>query len=87
MSFLFWFCLIIDLLLCLFSAVGKGFRSSFTDSGINAWFTVVLFGGTFGGILLRFFLRRHLAAVIAVILPLLVMLVWYLIEKAQERGV
>lgn len=87
MTFLFWLCLIIDLMLCVISIVGKGFRSSFTDSDINAWFTVILFGGTLGGMLLRFFLRRNLAALIAVALPLLVLAVWYLIDKAQNSNV
>lgn len=87
MTFLFWICLVIDLMICLLSVVGKGFRSSFTDSGINTWFVAILFGCTFGGMLLRFVLRRNLLALIAVVLPLLIMAVWYLIEKAQEANV
>jgi hypothetical protein len=84
MALLFWLLFVVDLLICLLSVVGKGFRDSFSASSLNTWFTVLLFGSTFGGLLLRLVFRKAVLSLAVVALPLLVMLVWYLIDSKMS---
>jgi len=81
MIFLFWLFWIADLLICLLTLVGKGFRESFTASSINMWFSILLFGCTIGGLLLRLVFKKAMLSLIAVALPLLILLVWYLLDS------
>lgn len=80
MALLFWLLFIVDLLICLLAVVGKGFRDSYSASSIHTWFSVLLFGCIFGGLLVRFVFRKALLSLAVVALPLLVLLVWYLID-------
>ncbi|HRI26960.1 MAG TPA: hypothetical protein PK239_05620 [Chitinophagales bacterium] len=77
---LFWLFLVIDILLTIVSLVGKGYRESYGASAINLWFPALVIGSTVGGILLRFVFRRALWALGVVALPLLVLLIWYLVD-------
>ncbi|MCW5922985.1 MAG: hypothetical protein KIS77_11610 [Saprospiraceae bacterium] len=81
MAFLFWLFWIADLLICLLALVGKGFRDSFSASSINTWYSVLLFGCTIGGLLLRFAFKKALLSLLVVALPLLILLVWYLLDS------
>jgi hypothetical protein len=84
MALLFWLLFIADILLCLLAVVGKGFRDSFSASNLNTWFSILLFGSTFGGLLLRFVFKKALLSLLMVALPLLILLVWYLIDTKMS---
>jgi hypothetical protein len=84
MTFLFWLIIVIDVLACLLVMLGKGFRESFTESPINAWFTVLIFGCTLGALLMRLAFKKVLLSLIVAALPLLILLVWYLIDTKQS---
>ncbi len=79
-TFFFWLFLIIDLLITLLALFGKGYRESYGASAINLWFPTVLVVSIIGGLLLHFFYQKVLLALGAVALPLLVLLIWYLID-------
>lgn len=81
MAFLFWLFWIADLLICLLALIGKGFRESFGASAIGVGFTILLFTCTIGGLLLRLVYKSTLPALIAAALPLLVLLVWYFLDR------
>jgi len=83
MAFLFWLFWIADLLICLVTVLGKGFRESFTASSINAWFAVLLFGCTLGGLLLRFVFKKALLSLLVAALPLLILMIWYLVDTKR----
>jgi len=79
-TFFFWLFLVLDILLTLLAFWGKGFRESSGAIHINYWLPALLVGSTVGGILLRFVFRKALIALGVVALPLLVLLIWYLID-------
>ncbi len=79
-TFFFWLLLVIDLLITLLTFLGKGFRESYGASAINLWFPAVLVGSIIGGLLLCLVFKKALLALGAVALPLLVLLIWYLID-------
>ena len=82
MNLLFWLIWVIDLSICLLSFVGKGFRRSFTASDPSFWFQILLFGSLFGSLILRLLFKRFLWSLAVAALPLLVLLIWYLVDKA-----
>lgn len=80
MTILFWLLFVIDVLLCLLAIIGKGFREDFGASAINTWFTVLLFSGTGGGLIVHFVLKKPVLGLVLVSLPVLVMIIWYFID-------
>jgi hypothetical protein len=84
MTFLFWLLFVIDLLVSLLIVIGKGFRESFTDSPINAWFSILIFACTLGALILRFAFKKELLSLIVAALPLVILLVWYLVDTKQS---
>ncbi len=84
MAFVFWLFWVIDLLLCIIAIVGKGFADSFHSSGSVPWLTLLLVGCTAGSFILRVFMKKAVWAMGVVALPLLILLVLYFIDKAQE---
>ena len=87
MSLLFWLLWAIDLGICLLSFVGKGFRRSFTASDPTLWFSLLLYGSTLGSLVLRLIFKRLAWSLALVSLPLVILLVWYLIDKAGANHV
>lgn len=85
MAVLFWILFFVDVLLCLLTVAGKGFRDSFGASSINTWFTVLLFIGTFGGLLARLIFKKPQLSLMVVAVPVLVMFVWYLIDSRAAK--
>lgn len=85
MNFLFWFLLVIDLLLAIISIVGGLFRgnlhlqnvfTSFHFWGISLGLLAVA-----GGLVLRFSLKMPRLSLLVVAIPLLMVLVFYLLDK------
>ena len=87
MGALFWILWIIDLVITLLSVLGKNFRRSFTATDPTLWFHVLLISSVVGGLLLRLIFKRSAWSLLMVALPLLVLLVWYLIDKASGSNV
>lgn len=86
MAALFWICWIVDLFLCVIAVIGKGFANSFHASSSVPWLSIVLIGCTLGGFLLQVFLKKPTWALGVVALPLAVLLVMYLVEKAMGKS-
>ena len=82
MNLLFWLLLLIDLSIGLLSFFGKGFRRSFTASDPSFWFDLLLFGSLLGGLALRLIFKRFFWSLAVVALPVLVLLIWYLVDRA-----
>lgn len=82
MNLIFWLLWALDLALCLLSFVGKGFRRSFTASDPALWFDFLLVGSLMGSLALRLIFKRLQWGLALAALPVLVLLVWYLIDKA-----
>jgi hypothetical protein len=80
-AFLFWLFWVADLLICLLALIGKGFRESFGASAIGVGFSILLFACTLGGLLLRLVFKNVLPALIVAALPLLILMVWYFLDK------
>lgn len=80
MATLFWTLFVIDLLVGALALLGKGFREDFGASAINTWFTVLLFAGTIGALVFKLMGRQPWALAWAGV-PLLVMLLWYIVDK------
>ncbi len=87
MNALFWILWVIDLSLGLLSFLGKGYRRSYTASDPTLWFHVLIIGSIIGGLLFRLIFKRSVLSLALVALPLLVLLVWYLIDKASDSTV
>jgi hypothetical protein len=87
MAFLFWLFWTLDLGIGLLTFFGKGFRRSFTASDPTAWVSVFLAICIIAAPVIRFIFRRTLLGLIVAALPLLVMLVWYLIDKTDGSNV
>ncbi len=83
MSFLFWTLWSLDLGIGLLLFFGKGFRRSFTATDPTFWFDVLLISCIIGGFLLRVFFKRSIWGRAVVALPLLVLLIWYLLDKSS----
>lgn len=82
MSLLFWLLWVFDLSIFLLSFLGKGFRRSFAASDPALWFDFLLIGSLLGSLALRLIFKRLPWSLAAVALPVLVLLIWYLIDKA-----
>ncbi|HAD10950.1 MAG TPA: hypothetical protein DCF33_00785 [Saprospirales bacterium] len=80
MKALFWILLIVDLLLAAFTVIGKNFRRSFTASDPTFWFTFLVVGSLIAGILLRLSGKKLIWALAALSSPILVLLLWYLVD-------
>lgn len=87
MSFLFWLCWIINVLMLLIAIVGKGFRSGF-GAGVdfNVLLTIVLVVVLAGSLILRFSVKQKWISLVVVSLPLCMMLVLYLFEKISGKS-
>ena len=87
MSFLFWLCWIINLLLLVMAIFGKGFRSDFgAGVDLNVLLTIVLIVVLAGSLILRFSLKQKWVSLVVVSLPVCMMLVWYLFEKISGKS-
>lgn len=87
MSFLFWLCWIINVLLLLIAMVGKGFRSGFgAGVDLNVLLTIILIGVLAGSLILRFSVKQKWISLVVVSLPLSMMLVLYLFEKISGKS-
>ena len=87
MSFLFWLCWIINLLLLIMAILGKGFRSDFgAGVDVNVLLTIVLIVVLAGSLILRFSLKQKWVSLVVVSLPVCMMLVWYLFEKISGKS-
>jgi len=86
MSFLFWLCWIINVLLLIMAILGKGFRSDFgAGVDLNVLLTIVLIVVLAGSLILRFSLKQKWGSLVVVSLPVCMMLVWYLFEKTNMK--
>ena len=87
MSFLFWLCWIINVLLLIMAILGKGFRSDFgAGVDLNVLLTIVLIVVLAGSLILRFSLKQKWVSLVVVSLPVCMMLVWYLFEKISGKS-
>jgi len=86
MTALFWLCWIIDLLLCAVAIVGKGFANSFHAGGSVPWLAILLIGSTTGALLLHLVLKKSLWPAGLAALPLIVLFILYLVEKATGEA-
>lgn len=87
MSFLFWLCWIINVLLLLIAMVGKGFRSGFgAGVDLNVLLTIILIGVLAVSLILRFSVKQKWISLVVVSLPLSMMLVLYLFEKISGKS-
>lgn len=87
MSFLFWLCWMINVLLLLIAMVGKGFRSGFgAGVDLNVLLTIILIGVLAGSLILRFSVKQKWISLVVVSLPLSMMLVLYLFEKISGKS-
>lgn len=85
MGFLFWLFWFFDLVVAALMVVGKSFRRSFTATDLNLWFTILLVITLIGSILLRLVLKRYVASLWVVSLPVLVLLGWYIFDKLNVK--
>ena len=83
MNLLFWLLWVLDLVIGLLSFIGKGFRRSFTATDPSLWFDLVLWVSLIGSLIIRLGSKRLSLSLILVALPILVLLIWYLIDKAN----
>ncbi|HNI45248.1 MAG TPA: hypothetical protein PKH93_06115 [Chitinophagales bacterium] len=81
MSFLFWLLWIVDCLLAVFIIVGKNFRNSFTNNDPTAWVLVLFIACLVGSLVLRYVLRQQVWSYVLVLSPLILLVVWYLMDK------
>jgi|GEM_PF-1348953 len=86
MTFLFWICLAIDVLLCAIAIIGKGFANSFHQSSSVPLLAILLVGCTVGGFLLQVFFKKPTWALMVAALPLVAMLGLYVFEKMTGRA-
>jgi len=82
MNLIFWLLWAVDLSICLVLFVAKGFRRSYTATDPTMWFSVLLFGSLLGSLALRLIFKRLSLSLAVAALPVLILLVWYLIDKA-----
>ena len=82
MSFLFWLLWIVDCLLTVFIIIAKNFRNSFTSSNDpTAWVIAFFIACLVGSLVLRYALRQQAGSYILVLLPLILLVGWYLMDK------
>lgn len=81
MSFLFWLLWIVDCLLTVFIIIAKNFRNSFTNNDPTAWIVVFFIACLVGSLVLRYALRQQVGGYILVLLPLILLVGWYLVDK------
>ena len=87
MTFLFWSCWVINVLMLILAIIGKGFRSSF-GAGVDFNILMIIFLVIIltGSLIIRFSLRHKGLSLIVVSLPLLTMFVLYLYEKITGKS-
>ncbi|MBK8471543.1 MAG: hypothetical protein IPL33_04710 [Sphingobacteriales bacterium] len=86
MSILFWFIWILDAALLGFTLLAKSFRNSFTPRDPTAWFAVLLAVCVLSSAFLRWGARRPAYAWAMVLLPILLLLLWYAIDQWKDGG-
>lgn len=84
MAFLFWLLWSVDLLITTITILAKNFKESFHASNSVPWMLILLVGCTIGGFVLRVFLKKTVWGLVVAAIPLLVLLVLYLIDKAKD---
>jgi hypothetical protein len=88
MTFLFWSCWIINVLILIIAIIGKGFKASFgAGVDLNNLIIIFLLIVLTGSLIIRFSLKHKGLSLFAVSLPLLVMFVLYLYEKISGKSV
>lgn len=88
MSFLFWLCWIINLLLLIMAILGKGFRSDFgAGVDLNVVLTIVLIAVLAGSLILRYSVKQKWINLVVVALPICLMLIWYVFEKISGKSI
>ncbi len=84
MAFLFWLLWSVDLLITTIIILAKNFKESFHASHSVPWMLILLVGCTVGGFILRVFLKKTVWGLVVAAVPLLVLLVLYLMDKAKD---
>ena len=87
MVFLFWLFWIFNFLLLLLAIVGKGFRESF-GAGVNLNVLVII--GTLivlaASLVLRFSIKQKPISLVVVMLPAILLLIMYFIDKMTGQS-
>ncbi|HEY3386680.1 MAG TPA: hypothetical protein VGK46_09230 [Saprospiraceae bacterium] len=88
MTFLFWSCWVINVLILIIAILGKGFRSSF-GAGVDFNILLIIFLLIIlaSSLILRFALKQKGLSLFVVSLPLLAMFVLYLYEKVSGKSI
>ena len=84
MALLFWLLWSVDLLITTIVILAKNFKESFHTSNTVPWMLILLVGCTIGGFVLRVFLKKTVWGLALAALPLLILLVLYLMDKAKD---
>lgn len=87
MGILFWSLWVINFLLLLLAMLGKGFRSEF-GAGVdfNVLLIIVLIAVMAGSLILRYSVKQKWISLVVVSLPVIMMLIWYVIEKISGKS-
>ena len=83
MGFLFWLFWAIDVATCIALYFAGDFRRSFTGNNPSGWVAVLFLLCVVAGLLFRLVFGRRSISLMVVAMPLLVILAWYLIDKAN----
>ena len=81
MGFLFWLIWAIDIATCITLFLAGDFRRSFTSSNSNGWVALLFLLCVIASPVLRLLMRRQTLGLVMVAMPILVLLMWYLIDK------
>jgi hypothetical protein len=82
MTFLFWTCIIIDILLVALTVAGSNFRSSFGASTDFNTIALIVYGLSIAGaIICRFAVKPKWVSLLIAALPVLILFLLYLFEK------
>ena len=88
MSFLFWLCWIINLLLLVIAILRKGFRSDFgAGVDLNVLLTIVLIAVLAGSLILRYSVKQKWISLVVVALPICLMLIWKKKKKISGKSI
>jgi len=88
MTFLFWSCWIINVLILIIAMIGKGFRASFgAGVDLNNLIIVFLFIILAGSLIIRFSLKHKGLSLFMVSLPVLAMVILYFYEKISGKSI
>ncbi|MBL7783549.1 MAG: hypothetical protein JNM22_20110 [Saprospiraceae bacterium] len=84
MTLLFWLLWIFDLLISVILVIAGDFRRSFTNNNPMAWAPALMLVCVVAAPLARFVFKRPTAGLVLAAMPVLLLLLWYGVDKAKS---